>query len=311
MTPVAVCCLGMTTLDVVQRIAEPVLPGRKSVSTGAELAAGGPAANAAVTAAALIGSARAVRLVSALGGGDAARLATADLARHAVSVHDCAPDDWPLAVATCIVDDSGERTVVSPGGRATSFELTAEAAATVAAAEVLLLDGHHPTLAEQALAIRSGGTARGPVVLDAGSAKPRAEQWLSQVDVLAASADYGAGLGLDADGVLEHGLSAGCAAVIVTDGAAPVRWRVGDGPTRWLSPPRVRAVDTLGAGDAFHGALAAALSGGGAPWRDDLDGVLAAAVRVAVATASRRVTVAGARHWLSGLPGAEPPAAPV
>ncbi len=304
---VAVCCLGMTTLDVIQRTAEPVLVGRKSVSTEAELAAGGPAANAAVTAAAQLGRAGSVSLVSALGESDAARLAAADLHRHQVGVEDCAPAGWALTVATCIVDEAGERTVVSAGGRGTMFDLTAEAAGTVAAAEVLLLDGHHPTLAEQALEIRADGTTRGPVVLDAGSAKPRAEQWLSQVDVLAASADYGVGLSLDADAVLSHGLAAGCAAVIVTDGAGPVRWRVAGGVTRELTPPRVRAVDTLGAGDAFHGALAAALSGRGGRWREGLDDAVVTAVNVA----SRRVTVAGARRWMGGLSPAEAPAAPV
>jgi sugar/nucleoside kinase (ribokinase family) len=296
----------MTTLDVIQRIAEPVLIGRKSVSREAELAAGGPAANAAVTAAALLAPTGAVRLVSALGGGDAARLAAADLGRHRVGVDDCAPAEWPLTVATCIVDEAGERTVVSAGGRQTGFDLTGEARATVQVADVLLLDGHHPTLAEQALAIRadtSPRVARGPVVLDAGSAKPRAEQWLSSVDVLAASADYGVGLGMEPDAVLEHGLAAGCAAVIVTDGARPVRWRVAGGTTRWLTPPRVRAVDTLGAGDAFHGALAAALAGRGACWRESVDEAVASATVVA----SRRVGVAGARQWLGGLsPGRRP-----
>ena len=46
-----VICVGLTTLDVVQRVSEPVVLGGKSRSDAVELVAGGPAANAAVTAA--------------------------------------------------------------------------------------------------------------------------------------------------------------------------------------------------------------------------------------------------------------------
>lgn len=58
-------------------------------------------------------------------------------------------------------------------------------------------------------------------------------------------------------------------------------------------PPQVVAVDTLGAGDAFHGALAALLASGAD---------LAAGVLGACEVAALRVSVAGARGWLSGVP---------
>lgn len=44
---------GLSTVDVVQRVAELPGPGEKVQSLGVEVAAGGPAANAAVTVAAL------------------------------------------------------------------------------------------------------------------------------------------------------------------------------------------------------------------------------------------------------------------
>jgi hypothetical protein len=49
--------VGLTTLDVIQRVTSEPRWGRKGVSESSELVAGGPAANAAVTFAALIGSA--------------------------------------------------------------------------------------------------------------------------------------------------------------------------------------------------------------------------------------------------------------
>jgi sugar/nucleoside kinase (ribokinase family) len=56
--------------------------------------------------------------------------------------------------------------------------------------------------------------------------------------------------------------------------------------------PEVAAVDTLGAGDAFHGALVAALASGvGLP----------SAVTSAVEVASTRVQHVGPRVWLNQL----------
>src|SRR5690606_35620805 len=80
--------------------------------------AGGPAANAAVTAARLLGGAC---LVTAIGDGPGADAVRADLAAHQVQVTDLAPPSWPLPVASALVDvHTGERTVISPvalGGR--------------------------------------------------------------------------------------------------------------------------------------------------------------------------------------------------
>ncbi|MFV0459985.1 MAG: PfkB family carbohydrate kinase [Actinomycetales bacterium] len=295
-----VVALGLTTLDVVHHTDAPIVLGGKSVSTSVELVAGGPAANAAVTIAALLGRAD---LVTALGSGSAADTVDADLAAHSVRVHDCAPySGWSPPVASCIIDGTGERTVVSPGAANTTFTLTADAADAVADARVLLLDGHHPGLAEQAMVIRPADAV---TVLDAGSVKPRAEEWLPRVDVLAASRDYADQLGLTAQQVCARGLAAGCSAVIVTQGAEPVVWQAAGGQLAQHRVTPVDARDTLGAGDVFHGALAAELAvalaspdpSGRRTWVDTLTSGVAAAAEIA----TRRVTMLGARRWLAEL----------
>jgi sulfofructose kinase len=53
---------------------------------------------------------------------------------------------------------------------------------------------------------------------------------------------------------------AGGGMVAVTLGSAGVAWRDGDGSAGHAVPPAVRAVETLGAGDVWHGAFAAALA---------------------------------------------------
>lgn len=283
----AAVCVGIAVCDVVQRVEEFPRWGVKSVATEVEVAAGGPATNAAVTAAALLGSAT---LVTALGQTPHAEVVRADLARHRVQVVDCAPDGWVLPVATCIVDARGERTVVSTGATSSPIGLTAAGLRAVSAGRGLLVDGHHPVAAERALTERPPSCL---TLLDAGSAKPHVEAWLPMIDVAAGSADYAAGMGLTLAEAVAHVLRQGAGAAVMTAGAHPVLWATRHEPDpRSVLPPATTVVDTLGAGDAFHGGLLAGLVAG-LP--------LAEAVALATRVASARVARHGARAWLSQL----------
>lgn len=276
--------LGLTTLDVVQRLDRPVRVGVKQVVTSTELSAGGPAANAAVTAASLLGGAT---LVTAIGHGPAAALVRADLEGHGVDVVDLARGDFALPASSCVITPDGERTVFSTSALTSRLQLTDEAREALLQADALLLDGHHPVAAGMALGLVADGPCT--VVLDAGSVKPAAESWLSWIDVVAGSADYVHGLGTTMVGAFEHVLDAGATAAVMTDGPHAVRWISPTGRGQ-VQPPSVTAVDTLGAGDAFHGALVAGLLLDG--------GDLRLAVERAVRVASRRVQHVGARAWL-------------
>lgn len=297
-----IVCLGLTTLDVVHRV-ERLEPGKKVVATSTEVVAGGPAANAAVAAVAvarLLGSigagpAHDVVLISAVGDSPPAQIVRAELAAHGVRLIDLASSlapEFVLPVASCVVSADGERTVASPGALTSSLALSEEAADAVRRADALLVDGHHPRAATEAL-----GQATAVTVLDAGSRKEHAEAWLPRLDVVAGSIDYARGLRKGPRQTLEHVLAAGAGSAIVTDGPGDIVWASAT-TSRWgegsgaVTPPQVDAVDTLGAGDAFHGALLAALATGRA---------LGDAVALAASAASARVAVPGARAWLDGF----------
>ncbi len=280
----------MCCLDIIQRLgAQEPCWGRKTASAGAELAAGGPATGAAVTAAALLGRATLITAVGDDPGGDLIR---ADLASYGVTLIDCAPPGFSLPVATCLVHPDGERTVISSRPSGTPATLNTAAQDAIRGAAGLLLDGHHPTAAEQALDLCPPEAV---TVLDAGSAKAHTRPWLPRLDVIAGSADYAAGLGLDLDGAVEDALAAGARSAVMTDGPRPVRYAGADRRIHEIRPPVVEAVDSLGAGDAFHGALVAHLAHHERPW--DLGDAVAAAVSVAAA----RVTHRGPRRWLASL----------
>jgi sugar/nucleoside kinase (ribokinase family) len=292
--------VGLTTLDLVHRVDVPMSPNTKVTATRQDLAAGGPAANAAVTFAALGGRAT---LVTALGAGVAARAALTDLEAHGVDVVDVAPRGFDLAVSAVAVDArTGERTVVSPDAGRIPVEPPAPARLVelTSGRDVVLLDGHHPAL--QQVAVHAARRAGVPVVLDAGRWKPHLADLVSRCDVVAASADFrlGGSEGAPSGDAREVGpglLAVGVRRAAVTHGPGPVEWWEaddgGEGLRRGTVPvPRVRAVDTLGAGDAFHGALAFALARGGG---------FSAALSYAVRVSSLRVTVEGPRAWLGSI----------
>ncbi|MGQ0483465.1 MAG: PfkB family carbohydrate kinase [Pseudonocardia sp.] len=293
-------CVGLTTLDVVHHVDGAPAWGGKHRAVGGELLAGGPAANAAVTAAALLGSAR---LLTALGRTGPADPVRADLAEHRVTLLDVAPPDWPTPVASVVVDlRTGDRTVVGaapaavPDGRAVSAAgpdgTPGPPADPLHGVAAVLLDGHHAGLAA---AVAERAAAAGlPVLLDAGSWKPEVVEWLPAVTVAACSADLcppgGRRAGDDPRAAADLLHRLGVPTVLVTDGARPVFWSVAVGGTGTVPVPRAVAVDTLGAGDAFHGALVAASASG-------VTG-LVEAVEFAAGVAALRCTHLGGRAWL-------------
>src|SRR6185437_12651817 len=103
--------VGLATLDVIHRIVTAPAVNQKVTSTAQFVAAGGPAANAAVTFAALGGDAI---LVTALGDDPVADLIRADLAAYGVSVVDAAAGTTrAVPVSAVSVESTGDRSVVS------------------------------------------------------------------------------------------------------------------------------------------------------------------------------------------------------
>ncbi|HEV3361088.1 MAG TPA: PfkB family carbohydrate kinase [Pseudonocardiaceae bacterium] len=294
-----VVLVGLCTVDLVQRVRELPEAGQKIQSDSVELVAGGPATNAAVTVAALGGTAR---LLTALGAHPLADVVRDDLRECQVRVFDAFasfPGPPPVSSVAVRAGD-GERVVVAHNAAGMPDLLTQPSwPSLLAGAGALLVDGHHP-----ALAVSAARAARGrdiPVMLDAGSDKPVLSQLLPLVDVCACSADFR--LGRSGQRATERAIhELGVPVVIRTNGAGPVRWSVRTAQGRTVggsvSPPQVPARDTLAAGDVWHGALARRIAElGQVPTEDDLPELIDAANRIA----ALRVATPGARAWLAEL----------
>lgn len=281
---------GLATLDVIHRIDAPPGPNQKITANAQFVAAGGPAANAAVTFAALGGEAM---LLTALGQGTIADTITAELREQGVEVIDIAPalrDVAPVS-SVAVLEATGERSVI--GGDATGLRAprpdTDHVRELLAGADVVLLDGHHPELAR---AVRDAAQhAALPSVLDAGRWKPIMDELVGAVTDVVASADFRTPAAGTAEDTATELQSRGATTVVTTAGPDPVQWwqrgRRGELPV-----PQIQAVDTLGAGDVFHGAYAYALAAGA-----DVE----ERIRFAAEVAAIRCSMVGPRSWLRAI----------
>jgi sugar/nucleoside kinase (ribokinase family) len=273
-----VVAVGLCTVDLVQRVATLPTPGEKVQSSSVELAAGGPAANAAVAVAALGGTAL---LSTVLGSHPLAQLASRDLEACGVAVTDVLPYRVapPAVSAVSVRESDGERTVVSHNAAG----VAAVADVDLGGAGCLLIDGHHPDLA-----LRAARAARGlgvPVLLDAGSWKPVLADLLSYVDICACSAAF------RAEAELTNPV------VIRTAGPDPVTWTAG-GESGSVDVAPTEVLDTVGAGDVWHGAAALAVARlGRVPTAAEVPGVIEYANRAAAV----RIGHEGPRSWLTPM----------
>jgi len=281
---------GLVTLDIVQLVERLPAPNEKVAGLDFSVCAGGPAANAAVAFARCGGS---PTLVTALPGHELADLIRADLDRCGVGLLEAAEYAGPPVTASIMVTRAtGDRAVVSPSGVATSGGLAAHAEASLDGVGAVLVDGYFP---EVSLPLAARARAAGiPVILDAGSHKPHTDRVVAHCDVAVVSDDFAPpGTAGEPDRVLAYLSGLGVDTAVITRGAGPVLYRSPADAGEVPVPPVSPVVDTLGAGDFFHGALAWRLASLG---RDDVR--LAEDVAFAASVVAASLGTFGTRAWL-------------
>lgn len=261
----SIVVVGSINADLTVRVARHPSPGETLMGNGGGVTAGGKGANQAV-AAALQGAS--VAMVSAVGKDPYAAPATEHLRAAGVDMHSVAEVDGPTGLAVITVADDGENSiVVVPGANATVDAAYVDSCADViAAAEIVLLQGEIPADGFAA-AVRH---ARGRVVVNLAPVIEVDRDALLQADPLMAN-EHEAGLILEQLGagissqepadLAQALLGAGFPSVVLTLGGAGAMVADADGSTP-IATPKVSAVDTTGAGDAFAGAFVARLTAG-------------------------------------------------
>jgi sulfofructose kinase len=258
--PPPVVCAGLAVIDYVFAIERPTW-GSKQRATAFNTVVGGCAANATVTVARR--GARS-RLVAPLGGPEGSD-AIGDqilgwLAREKV---DCSRvvrmPGVTSPLSSILIDRAGERSIVSyrdPRFRPVPPE---DADALIADAAAVLVDDHLP---EFVLPVAAAARKRGiPVVVDLEKSNPETEKLHAVCSHLVFSAEGArATAGTDRLELAVRRIAKQTQAfVAATNGGDDMLFSEGGEPQR-LPAFAIKAVDTLAAGDVFHGAFALALA---------------------------------------------------
>lgn len=267
-------CVGLAVVDVVTHVPGELVAGVKQFAHRITTAYGGPATTAAAAAARLGVD---VELVAALGDDDRGYALRAALEVRGVGTSGMAVlDGVSTATSLVIVTPDGERTIVNATDPRLREPLDPDDAAALisraAGVDAVLVDVRWPAAA--ALALAAAGRSAVPGVLDLDRTDAGEHD---RVRGLARAASHVVASGDALDDLLvaagrppvaddpEPALDAlaelaGGGMVAVTLGARGVAWRDVDGSAGLARPPGVTAVETLGAGDVWHGAFAAALA---------------------------------------------------
>ena len=284
--------LGSLNMDISVTVPRLPEPGATVLGSAARFTPGGKGANQAVAAARLGAE---VRMIGCVGDDDFGRRLLAALREEGVG-HDGVrvTADAPTGLAMISVDHAGENIItVAPGA---NHEVGDQeiAAASGAGGDVLVICAEIPV---PAITAALGVASRASCILNLAPAPPEAGAIVAAgVDWLVVNeTEAGAVLGRPVRGLAEAVeaaadlLAAGARHAVVTAGAHGAALAGPDG-TGTVSAFRVDAVDTVGAGDTFVGALAVALAAG-IP--------AAEAARAAAAAAATAATRPGAQ---AGMP---------
>lgn len=249
-----VLCVGHASYDLVFSVSHHPGADEKMVADHLLGCGGGPAANAAVAVAKLGFDAG---FCGYLGNDVYGDSHLQELHAHNVDTRLVLRGASPTPLSAVLVKPGGQRALINYKG-----ETKALAADSIdfngIRAKAILFDGHEPRVSLRLLE-GIAGTAI-PTVLDAGSVHDGTLALMDKVDYLVCSEKFAVQYAGDPQSALTR-LAALAPAVVITLGEHGLVWQRGRESGR-LSAPPINAIDTTGAGDAFHGAFAAALAAG-------------------------------------------------
>jgi sulfofructose kinase len=278
---VDVLCVGHASFDLIYSVPHHPSDDEKMFADNFISCGGGPAANAGVMVSKLgLSSA----FVGYLGNDLYGEMHIQELQNNTVAVKNVVRGLSPTPLSMVMVKPDGKRALINYKGNTKPLSEGAVDFSTINA-KVILFDGHEPYIS---LPLAKAAKEQGiPTVLDAGSVHEGTLNLMGMVDYLVCSEKFSQQLAGDEASALDH-LAKISPNVVITLGERGLVWQQGEmcGAMPAFS---VKVVDTTGAGDAFHGAFAAAIASGMA-WHEVL--------RYASAAGALCCTKLGARYGL-------------
>lgn len=237
--------VGLAGFDLIFYKEAAPAENKKMKTTEYSTCVGGPAANGAIAFSLLGGEAL---LVSCIGDSPMGKLIKEEVESYGIRVLDLAEGETSLPSISGILVNTinGSRTIWN--GQPDLGFCTKDLSDWIREADFLLTDCNLKGPSLEALQMAQ---ARGiPRILDAGSWKDYMEQCIECATDVIASEDF---ILPDSEELFSYCQRRGVQRIAVTRGERPVQWKEGSGQGE-VAPPAVEAVDTLGAGDVFHGA---------------------------------------------------------
>ena len=259
-----VVCVASWNADLVSHVPRPIARGETLMATTFSISPGGKGSNAAV-AAARQGARTA--LIARVGDDDFASMGMALWAAEGIATShvECAVGERS-GVAQILVYDDGDNSIAVFAGATSGMDAghALRAAGLLRACGVVMASCEVPLSTTQE-AFRIARATGAITLLNPAPARPLPPELLSLVDVLTPNENELvalAGNALSTGDAAAALLAQGTRAVLVTLGALGCRlYRSGQAPVA-VAGRSVRVADTIGAGDTFTGALAAALARG-------------------------------------------------
>ena len=246
-----VLCVGHASYDLIFSIDHHPLADEKISASGFVGMGGGPAANAAVTVAKLGFKAAYAGYLGLDIYGEHHYRELLDTGVHSDLI---IRGKFPTPLSTILVKPDGQRALINYKGQTKALAADAIDFSAIIP-KVVLFDGHEPQLALALLAsLQDKSTIS---VLDAGSLHDGTLALLHKVDYLVCSEKFAIQYAGTIETALQR-LAELAPTVVITLGEKGLIWQRNQ-EQGTLSAFPVACVDSTGAGDAFHGAFAAAL----------------------------------------------------
>ncbi|MCD8486908.1 MAG: sugar kinase [Desertifilum sp.] len=276
--------IGLITLDFLYLAEGVPASNQKIVAQDYLVAAGGPATNAAVTFSYLGNPAK---LLGVIGSHPIGNLILSDLQAFEIEILELDPTrSEPPPVSSIIVSrGSGNRAVISINASKSQIPEYAFSPDFFQDIAIVLIDGHQMAVSHQAAQLAK--TQNIPIVIDGGSWKPGFEKILPLADYAIASANFHPPGCQTPEDVMAYLVNLGIPHLAITHGKHPILY-YNQGESGQLEIPPISAVDTLGAGDIFHGAFCHSI----------LQQPFLEALQSAANIASQSCTTFGTRHWM-------------
>jgi sugar/nucleoside kinase (ribokinase family) len=248
--------VGLTTLDLIYQADQ--LPDRnqKIVATDYSVSAGGPVTNAAVAFTYLGNQAT---VLSVLGAHPMNHLILTDLQQQHVNLVDLDPTrpEPPPVSSIIVTQPTGERAVISINAvktPATSEQVPPQIWQNLQRrhVDIVLIDGHQMEVGRSLAQLAH--TQNIPVAIDGGSWKSGFETILPFVTYALCSANFHPPGCASEPEVVQYLSEFNIPYIAITHGEKPITYR-DRAQTGHIAVPKIKPVDTLGAGDIFHAAF--------------------------------------------------------